>query len=164
MTEKWSFPQGGLIIKVDTFQGSKIQCSQCHGNHCTWLVWVEFSCFSDVIHNDPDSKEYSQSESVCHIIHGWTSSSLPLQESETIGIQWEFAHTCIKVVLRGYPRCPNNHDLSECHHPYGLGRYIKQPSSYQYISFNFDSKKVSVITLNDHRKTPKGILFHGLLV
>ncbi len=30
----------------------------------------------------------------------------------------------IKVVLQGYPSCPNSHDLSECHHPYGLGRHL----------------------------------------
>ncbi len=40
---------------------------------------------------------------------------------------FEFSICFIKVVLEGYPRCPNSHDLSECHHPYGLGRHIEQP-------------------------------------
>ena len=29
-----------------------------------------------------------------------------------------------KVVLGGYPRCPDSHDLSECQHLYDLGRHI----------------------------------------
>ncbi len=29
-----------------------------------------------------------------------------------------------KVVLGGYPRCPDSHDLSECHHLYDLGKQI----------------------------------------
>ncbi len=29
-----------------------------------------------------------------------------------------------KVVLGGYRRCPDSHDLSECHHLYDLGRHI----------------------------------------
>ena len=53
-----------------------------------------------------------------------------------------------KVVLQGYPGCPNSHDLSEYHHPYGLGRHFPQ-----YNSLNFDSKKSSVITMKDHLKT-----------
>ncbi len=28
-----------------------------------------------------------------------------------------------KVVLGGYPRCTDSHDLSECHHLYDLGRH-----------------------------------------
>ncbi len=31
----------------------------------------------------------------------------------------------IKVVLGGYPRCPDSHDLSECHHLYDLGRHLE---------------------------------------
>ncbi len=49
-----------------------------------------------------------------------------------------------KVVLEGYRRCPDSHDLSECHH---------QPKSYPYYKFNsvnFDSEKLSVETLWDH--------------
>ncbi len=30
----------------------------------------------------------------------------------------------VKVVLEGYRRCPDSHDLSECHHMYDLGRHI----------------------------------------
>ncbi len=30
----------------------------------------------------------------------------------------------VKVVLGGYRRCPDSHDLSECHHLYDLGRHI----------------------------------------
>ncbi len=33
----------------------------------------------------------------------------------------------VKVVLGGSPRCPDNHDLSKCHHLYDLGRHIEQP-------------------------------------
>ena len=34
-------------------------------------------------------------------------------------------HNCqVKVVLGGYRRCPDSHDLSECHHLYDLGRHI----------------------------------------
>ncbi len=33
----------------------------------------------------------------------------------------------VKVVLHRYPRCPNSHDLSECHHSYSLGRHILRP-------------------------------------
>ncbi len=29
-----------------------------------------------------------------------------------------------KVVLEAYCRCPDSHDLSECHHLYDLGRHI----------------------------------------
>ncbi len=29
-----------------------------------------------------------------------------------------------KVVLKGYGRCPDSHDLSECHHLYDLGRHM----------------------------------------
>ncbi len=29
-----------------------------------------------------------------------------------------------KVVLEGYCRCPDSHDLSECHYLYGLGGHI----------------------------------------
>ncbi len=27
-----------------------------------------------------------------------------------------------KVVLEGYPRCPDSHDLNECHHLYDTGK------------------------------------------
>ncbi len=30
----------------------------------------------------------------------------------------------LKVVLEGYHRCPDSHDLRECHHLYDLGRHI----------------------------------------
>ncbi len=30
----------------------------------------------------------------------------------------------VKVALGGYRRCPDSHDLSECHHLYDLGRPI----------------------------------------
>ncbi len=30
----------------------------------------------------------------------------------------------LKVVLEGYCRCPDSHDLSECHHLYDLGRHV----------------------------------------
>ncbi len=30
----------------------------------------------------------------------------------------------VMVVLQGYPRWPDSHDLSECHHLYCLGKYI----------------------------------------
>ncbi len=36
-------------------------------------------------------------------------------------------NSVIKVVLGGYPRCPDNHDLSKCHHLYDFGRHIEQP-------------------------------------
>ena len=32
--------------------------------------------------------------------------------------------SAVKVVLGGYPRCPDSHDLSECHHLYDLGKHI----------------------------------------
>ncbi len=35
-----------------------------------------------------------------------------------------FSIQAIKVVLQGYPRCPDSHDLSECHHVYDL---VKHP-------------------------------------
>ncbi len=41
-----------------------------------------------------------------------------------------------KVVLEGYRRCPDSHDLSECHH-------LTMPTSV-----NFDTEKVSVETLS----------------
>ena len=28
----------------------------------------------------------------------------------------------VNVVLEGYRRCPDSHDVSECHHLYDLGR------------------------------------------
>ncbi len=31
----------------------------------------------------------------------------------------------LKVVLEGYRRCPDSHDLSECHHLHELGRHIQ---------------------------------------
>ena len=30
----------------------------------------------------------------------------------------------LKVVVGGYRRCPDSHDLSECHHLYDLGKHI----------------------------------------
>ncbi len=58
----------------------------------------------------------------------------------------------VKVVLEGYCRCPDSHDLSECPHLYGLGRHIcsyikaapgcqKSSPSYKFNSLNFDSEK-----------------------
>ena len=49
----------------------------------------------------------------------------------------------IKVVLQGYPRCPESYDLSECQHLYDLGRHAKfKPSlGSQLNSLNFDSEK-----------------------
>ncbi len=46
----------------------------------------------------------------------------------------------IKVVLEGHSRCPDCHDLSECHH------------LYKFNSVHFDSEKLSVETLWDHLK------------
>ncbi len=51
------------------------------------------------------------------------------------------------MVLEGYRRCPDSHDLSECHHLCDLGRHI-----YTHNSVNFDSEKISVETLWDHLK------------
>ncbi len=48
-----------------------------------------------------------------------------------------------KLVLEGYHRCPDSHDLSECHHLYDLGRHD---------SLNFDSERISETTLWDHLK------------
>ena len=31
---------------------------------------------------------------------------------------------CVKVVPQCYLRCPDIHDLSECHHMYDLGRQM----------------------------------------
>ncbi len=75
----------------------------------------------------------------------------------------------LTVVLEGYCRCPDSHDLSECHHPYDLGRHTEQPfgicscimaapgcqkssPSYQFNSLNFDSKKLSGRSVEDHLK------------
>ncbi len=64
-----------------------------------------------------------------------------------------FACFCM-VVLQGYPMCPDRHDLSECHHLYDLGRHKSSPS-YKFNSLNFDSEKISVITVQDHLKMGK---------
>ncbi len=74
------------------------------------------------------------------------------------------SHVNLKVVLQGYPRCPNSHDLSKHHHPYDLDR---QPivrnlpllhmwpklDAVSHNSVNFDSKNLSLITLKDHLKS-----------
>ena len=49
--------------------------------------------------------------------------------------------TQFKVVQWGYPRYPDSHDMSECHHLYDLSTpdcQISSPS-YQFNSLNFDS-------------------------
>ncbi len=64
-----------------------------------------------------------------------------------------------KVVLEGYCRCPDSHDLSECHHLYDLGRHEaahgcqKSCPSYKFNRLNFDSEKISVTTPLDHLNT-----------
>ncbi len=35
-----------------------------------------------------------------------------------------FETLCINVVLEGYRRCSDSHDLSECHHLYDLGSHL----------------------------------------
>ena len=45
---------------------------------------------------------------------GWPSG--PVQKLKSSGSN-------VKVVLGGYPRCPDNHDLSKFHHLYDLGRH-----------------------------------------
>ncbi len=62
-----------------------------------------------------------------------------------------------KVVLEGYRRCPDIHDLSECHRLYDS--YIeaapgcqKSSPSYKFKSLNFHSEKLSETTLWDHLK------------
>ncbi len=49
----------------------------------------------------------------------------------------------LKVVLEGYRRCQDSHDLSECHH---------LSPSYKFNIVNFDSEKLSAETLWDHPK------------
>ena len=49
---------------------------------------------------------------------------------------------------------PGVHDLSECYHLYDLGRHIKCSPSYKFNSLNFDSEKISVITVWDHLNLP----------
>ncbi len=34
------------------------------------------------------------------------------------------------MVPEGDRRCPDSHDLSECHHLYALGRHIEQPKGH----------------------------------
>ncbi len=55
------------------------------------------------------------------------------------------------MVLQGSPRSPDIHDLSECHHLYDLRPLLAAKSrSYQFNSLNFDSKKISVRSVEDH--------------
>ncbi len=42
-------------------------------------------------------------------------------------IMWTInRRTPIKVVLGGYPRCPDDHDLSKCLHLYDLAGHVEQ--------------------------------------
>ncbi len=50
------------------------------------------------------------------------------------------------MVLEGYRRCPDSHDLSEWHHLYDWA------GIYRFNSVNFDSDKLSVEALWDHLK------------
>ena len=50
----------------------------------------------------------------------------------------------VKVVLQGYPRYPNSHDLSK-------------------NRLNFDSKKLSVITMKDHQSNQDKIACYHLM-
>ncbi len=56
----------------------------------------------------------------------------------------------IKVVLEGYRRCPDSHDLSECHHLYDLGRHILPPISLTVLTLTpkFFLQQPSGTTLN----------------
>ncbi len=47
--------------------------------------------------------------------------------SYTILANLEVEPHALKVVLGGFPRCPDNHDMSKCHRLYDLGRHIEQP-------------------------------------
>ena len=78
---------------------------------------------------------------------------------------WE----CVKVVLHKSPRCQDNHDLSECHRLYDLGKqwgWLVIPTLRGHQGFwntilvhqwqnpggplKFDSKKPSVRSMEDH--------------
>ena len=71
-------------------------------------------------------------------------------------VPWDRStHWAFKVVLGGYPRCPDNQDLSKCHclYDFVIDSCIKaapdcqiSSPSYQVNSLNFDSEKNSVIT------------------
>ena len=71
----------------------------------------------------------------------------------------------IKVVLGGYCRCPDSHDLSECHHLYDLScnyhwtldfqilliiKFLVPPISLTVLTLTL--KKISVTTPWDHLK------------
>ncbi len=58
----------------------------------------------------------------------------------------------LKVVPQGCPRCPDSDDLSECHNLYYLKTLIfaKSCKKFSTEEVNFDSKKLSVETLQDH--------------
>ena len=70
--------------------------------------------------------------------------------------------TTVKVVLHGSPRYPDIHDLSEYHRLYDSGRHTEQPyikaapvcqkssPSYQVNGLNFDFKKISMRSVEDH--------------
>ena len=61
----------------------------------------------------------------------------------------------LKVVLQGSPRCPDIHDLSECHRLYDLGRHIRPllvAKNLNRLSLNFDCKETSVRSVEDHLK------------
>ncbi len=65
----------------------------------------------------------------------------------------------IKVVLQESPKSPDIHDLSECHRIYDFGKASpgcqESSPSYQVTSLNFDFKKVSMRSVQDHLKNPK---------
>ena len=64
------------------------------------------------------------------------------------------------MVLHGSPRCQDNHDLNECHRLYDLGK-TSSPSN-QFNILNFDPKKTSVRSLEDHLKA-RGIFTGKML-
>ena len=61
----------------------------------------------------------------------------------------------VKVVLGGYPRCPDNHDLSKCHRLYDLGRHIEQPYTLPLRPLMAAKNHLPPISLTVSTLTPK---------
>ncbi len=85
-------------------------------------------------------------------IYGQSRSLLKLSalgKASHFGLNKEFSLKVFKVVLQGYPRCPNSHDLSECHQTHQKFENLIAIETAPHRLISKDSLKVCAIQLNN---------------
>ncbi len=121
-----------------------------------WAVFIQLDCMLRWWYTVEWAISSESAISWCKLFWRWDIVSICYISQKTRYSKQSCANNSllIKVVLGGYHRCPDSHDLSECHHLYDC-------PSYKFNSLNFDSEKISVTTPWDHLKADSTWMYYS---